>query len=82
VGPLHVVVDPPVLYEHLGFEQGIEAIAVEQLVTQATVEALDPGVLPRAARIDEHGVRADPKPGHVHFEQALHGALAHWDIHS
>ena len=32
VGPVHVVVDAPVLKEDLGFEQGIEALAVEVLV--------------------------------------------------
>jgi hypothetical protein len=58
VRPVDVVVDPPVLEDHLGFEQGVEALAVEELVTEAPVERLDPGVLPRAARIDEHGVGA------------------------
>src|SRR5271168_4668668 len=47
VWTVHVVVDSPVLDEHLGLEQGIEAVAVEELVTEATVERLDPGVLPR-----------------------------------
>src|ERR1017187_149167 len=32
VGPVHVVVDPPVLEEDLGLEQGVEALAVEVLV--------------------------------------------------
>jgi len=43
----HVVVDPPVLDQHLGFEQGVEAVTVEELVTEPAVERLDPGVLPR-----------------------------------
>jgi hypothetical protein len=44
---VQVVVDSPVLDQHLGFKQGIEAMAVEELVAQAAVERLDPGVLPR-----------------------------------
>src|SRR5208283_5833260 len=57
VWSVHVVVDPPVLYEHLRLEQAVEAPAVEQLVTHPAVEGLDPGVLPGRARIDED--RAD-----------------------
>ncbi len=39
VWTVHVVVDPPVLDQHLGFEQGVEAVAVEELVTEPAVEA-------------------------------------------
>ena len=46
VWSVHVVVDAPVIYEHLGFEQAVEAPCVEQLVAQSSVEGLDPGVLP------------------------------------
>jgi hypothetical protein len=35
---VHVVVDSPVLDQHLGFEQGIESMAVEELVAQPAVE--------------------------------------------
>jgi hypothetical protein len=32
VWTVHVVVDPPFLDEHLGFEEGIEAAVVEEFV--------------------------------------------------
>ena len=54
VGPLPVVVDAPVLDDHSGFEEAVELPAVEQFVSEAAVEGLDPGVLPRRAGIDEH----------------------------
>ena len=46
VGSVLVVVDAPVVDEHLGFEEGVELAAVEELVAQPAVEGLDPGVLP------------------------------------
>ena len=46
VWTVHVVVDSPVLDEHLGFEEGIEAVPVEEFVTEPAVEGFDPGVLP------------------------------------
>ncbi len=46
VGTVVVVVDAPVFDEDLGFEEGIEVAAVEELVTETAVEGLDPGVLP------------------------------------
>ena len=46
VGPVLVVVDAPVLDDHAGFEEAVELSAVEQLVAEAAVEGLDPGVLP------------------------------------
>ena len=54
VGSVDVVVDPPVLDDHSGLEQAVPLAAVEQLVAEAAVEALDPSVLPRRARVDEH----------------------------
>ena len=42
-----VVVDVPVLDEELGVQQIVELPAVEQLVTEPNVAALDPRVLPR-----------------------------------
>jgi hypothetical protein len=48
VGPLTVVVDPPGLQEDLGLQDAGEELAVEVLVSQASVERLDPGVLPGA----------------------------------
>ena len=53
VGLVVVVVDPPVLDEHAGFEEVVEVAAVEELVAEPAVEALDPGVLPRRAGVDE-----------------------------
>ena len=53
VRPVDVVVDAPVLEKHLGLKQGVEALAVEELVAEPAVERFDPGVLPWAARIDE-----------------------------
>jgi hypothetical protein len=52
---IQVVVDSPVLDEDLGFEEGIEAVPVEEFVTQATVERFDPGVLPGRSGVDEDG---------------------------
>jgi hypothetical protein len=36
VGPVGVVVDPPVLDEHLGFEEAVEVPEVQQLVAQTS----------------------------------------------
>jgi hypothetical protein len=47
MGPVLVVVDAPVLDDHAGLEQAVELPAVEELVAEAAVERLDPGVLPR-----------------------------------
>ena len=58
VGSVLVVVDAPVLDEHLGFEEVVEPPAVEELVAEPAVERLDPGVLPWGAGVDED--RADP----------------------
>src|ERR1700735_3900708 len=63
VWSVHVVVDPPVLDEHLRLEQAVEAPAVEEFVTQSPVERLDPGVLPGRARVDEDRADAvEPTP--------------------
>jgi hypothetical protein len=63
VGPVPVVVDPPVLDDHSGFEQAVELPAVEQLVAELAVERLDPRVLPRRAGIDEHAAGSrEPAP--------------------
>jgi len=63
LGPVHVVVDPPVFGQDLGFEEGVEALGVEVLIAHPTVERLDLGVLPGAARVDEGGPRAvEPAP--------------------
>jgi hypothetical protein len=38
VRPVDVVVDAPVLEKHLGLKQGVEALAVEELVAEPAVE--------------------------------------------
>jgi hypothetical protein len=57
---------PPIGQHDLEPEQGVELPTVEHLVTESAVERLDPGVLPRRARIAEYGFRtAEPAPvGH------------------
>lgn len=47
-----VVVLTPTLNEHLCFPQRVEDLAVEQLVTQLAVEALDLPVLPLTPGLD------------------------------
>ena len=66
VRPVQVVVGPPVLQENLGFEQGLEALAVQVLIPEPAIERFHPGVLPLAPRIDKDGVGAvEPAPvGH------------------
>lgn len=46
LGSSPVVVDPPVFDEYSGFEEAVELPAVEEFVTETTVERLDPCVLP------------------------------------
>jgi len=58
VKSVHVVVDAPVLDEDLCCERGFELLATWELVAQAAVERLDPGVLPRRSGADEDGVGA------------------------
>src|SRR2546421_563429 len=61
--PDRVVVPSPTLDDDLGLAQGVEDLAIEKLVAQPRVKALDVPVLPRAARGDVGGLcadRADP----------------------
>ena len=51
-----VVLEAPLLDEDLSFKQGVEAFAVEALVTELAVEGLDVAVLPGAAGLDEEGL--------------------------
>jgi len=63
VSSVDVVVDAPVLEEHLSLEQTVEELTVQELVAQSAVERLDPGVLPWRSRVDEDGVDAgEPAP--------------------
>ena len=47
VGAVGVVVEPPVLDDHAGLEEAVEAPRVEKLVAEPSVEGFDPGVLRR-----------------------------------
>jgi hypothetical protein len=47
VGSEGVVLDPPVLDQHLGLEQAAEGLNSEQFVARAAAEALHIGILPR-----------------------------------
>ncbi len=67
VGSVGVVVEPPVLDDHAGFEEAVEAPRVEQLVAESSVEGLDPGVLPWRAGVDEH------RPGAVEAAPVVDG---------
>jgi hypothetical protein len=46
VGSDGVVLDPPVLDQHLGFEQAVEGLDGQQFVAESPAERLDVGVLP------------------------------------
>jgi len=48
-----VVVNPPLLDQHLGFSERVEHLGVQQLVAQLAVEAFHVAVLPRATRLDK-----------------------------
>lgn len=59
-----VVVTPPRLDQHPGFSEGVENLAVQQLIPQRAVEALVVAVLPWRARGDVERLHADlPEPG-------------------
>ncbi len=49
-GPDRVVMASPALHDDPGLAQGVEDLAVKQLVAQASIEALDVAVLPRLPR--------------------------------
>src|ERR1700751_1557279 len=55
----HIVVLSPTLDDDFGFAQRVEDLAIEKLVAQPRVEALDEAVLPWAARRDVGGLCAD-----------------------
>src|SRR5918993_5991054 len=56
-----VVVAPPALDHHLGLAQAVEDLAVEQLVAEPGVEALDEAVLPSTAELS---IRSRRDQGH------------------
>jgi hypothetical protein len=58
-----VVVDPEVLGQHLGLEERLEDLPVEELVSELAVERLDEGVLPGTAGFDVARARVrEPAP--------------------
>src|SRR6476659_7673585 len=59
VPPDRIVVPPPALDGDLGFAQRVEALAVEELVAQASIEGLDVAVLPGTLSLDIGGPGAD-----------------------
>src|SRR5262249_51326999 len=63
---LVVVVAPPALDDDLGLAESVEDFAVEQLVAQASVEALDVAVLPGAAPLDVGGLGTDSRDPVLH----------------
>ena len=66
MGPDRVVVASPALDDDLGLAQGVEDLAVEQLVAQASVEALDVAVLPGTAPLDVSGLGSDSRDPFLH----------------
>ena len=60
-----VVEVPPSLDDHAGLPHVVESLAVQALVAELAVEALDVAVLPRSARRDERGTNIlVPQPAH------------------
>src|SRR5215831_2845082 len=57
--PDRIVMAPPAFDDNLSFSESIEDLAIEQLIAQARVEALDVAVLPRTAPLDIGGLGAD-----------------------
>ena len=71
VRPLLIVFDAPLFEDHPRFEQAAKQLTVQALVPQFVVEALNVGVLPRAARRDvdrPHLLRPQPVPDRIRDE--------------
>ena len=51
-----IVEAPPAFHDDAGFGEGVEDLAIEKLVAEAGVEALDISILPRAPRLDVGGL--------------------------
>src|SRR4051794_15136974 len=56
--PDRIVMAPPAFDDDLSFSEGVEDLAIEQLIAKAGVEALDVAVLPRTASLDVSGLGA------------------------
>src|SRR5258708_11447492 len=57
--PDRIVMAPPAFDDDLSFSEGVEDVAIEQLIAKAGVEALDVAVLPRTAPLDIGSLGAD-----------------------
>ena len=65
MGTLLVAEVPPSLVDHAGLPHVVEPLAVQALVAELAVEALDVAVLPRSARRDKRGTNIlGPPPSH------------------
>ena len=53
-----IVEAPPAFHDDAGFGEGVENPAIEKLVAEAGVEALDVSIFPRAPRLDGGGLCA------------------------
>ena len=65
MGPCRIVMDPPCLDHDACLGEGMEDLAIEQLVAELRVEALAVAGLPGTARFDERRLRShcvDPVP--------------------
>src|SRR5437773_10057534 len=58
--PDRIVMAQPAFDDDLSFSEGVEDLAIEQLIAKAGVEALDVAVLPRTAPLDIGSLGADP----------------------
>ena len=61
-----IVMPAPTLDHNLSLAERVENLPVEQLVSEAGVEALDVAVLPRAPRCDVGRLRADSSDPLLH----------------
>src|SRR5262252_4401488 len=57
--PDRIVMTPPAFDDDLSFSEGVEDLAIEQLIAKAGVEALDVAILPRTAGLDIGSLGAD-----------------------
>ena len=64
--PDRIVMAPPAFDDDLSFSEGVEDLAIEQLIAKTGVEALDIAVLPRTARFDIGSLGADSGDPFLH----------------
>ena len=64
--PDRIVMAPPAFDDDLSFSEGVEDLAIEQLIAKAGVKALDVAVLPRAAPLDVSGLGTDSRNPFLH----------------